>query len=223
MDYQWRFEAVWEFREVFLQGALITVQLSLLAIVFAVLLGGALGIVRALQVRVLSPAVVVYVELVRNTPLLVQIFWFFYCLPIVVGANIPAFWSAAITLSIHFSAYIAEITRSGISSIDRGQWDAARMAGFSPLQTLRHVILPQAIRRVIPPMVNCFADIVKLSSLASVIGVYDLLHSINNVIMQSFRPLELYTMVAVVYFVIIYPLSLLASRLERRMMRGAAQ
>lgn len=222
MNYDWRFDVVWGYRDVYFSGALMTMSISLIAVTMALTIGILLGSLRANRTPFLSRAAAVYIEFVRNTPLLVQIFWFFYCMPVLLGVSFSAFWSATITLGVHFSAYVAEVFRSGITSIDRGQGDAARVMGLSRLQTMRHIILPQAFRRVIPPLVNCFADIVKLSSLAAVIGVYEMLHSINNLIMNSFRPLELYTALAVFYFLLIYPISLTAQLVERRMARSNA-
>jgi len=222
MSYDWRFDIVWDYRDVFLSGAMMTMSISLIAVAMALVIGVVLGSIRANRTPVVSTIATVYIEFVRNTPLLVQIFWFFYCLPVLFGVSMSAFWSATITLGIHFSAYVAEIFRSGISSLDRGQSDAARVMGLSRLQTMRYIIWPQAFRRVIPPLVNAFADIVKLSSLAAVIGVYEMLHSINNLIMNTFRPLELYTALAVFYFLLIYPISLAAQLIERRLARSAA-
>ncbi len=219
MDYNWRFEVIWDYRQVYIQGAVTTVSLSLLCVLFAIALGLFVALARQSQKTIVSGVASAYVEFLRNTPLLVQIFWVFYCLPVLTGLTLPAFWSSAVTLSVHFSAYVAEIIRAGIASIDRGQIDAAKILGFTYSQTMRRVVLPQAFRRILPPMVNNFADIVKLSSLASVIGVYELMHSINNTIMNTFRPLELYSALAVVYFVLIYPVAFAARRIELRLAR----
>jgi polar amino acid transport system permease protein len=217
--YSWQFNVVWEYREVFFYGALTTMGMSLIAAASSMVIGLFVGIARLSSTRIIAVVASCYVEILRNTPILVQIFWLFYGLPVLTGYSLSAFWSCTITLSIHFSAYVAEIMRSGISSIDRGQSDAAKVIGFSYVQTFFKIILPQAFRRVIPPLVNNFADIVKLSSLASVIGVYELLHSVNNLIMNSFRPLELYSALAVVYFLLIYPVAFWARCLETRLAR----
>lgn len=219
VEYNWQFDVIWDYRQVYLRGAQITIALSLICVVCATVLGLFVALARQSTSMILSGMASGFVEFLRNTPLLVQIFWIFYCLPVLVGVSLTAFWSAAISLSMHFSAYIAEIIRSGIASIDRGQTDAAKILGFSYAQTLRRIVLPQAFRRILPPLVNMFADIVKLSSLASVIGVYDLMHSINNTIMNTFRPLELYTALAVVYFALIYPVAFAARRIELRLAR----
>lgn len=219
IEYDWRFDVIWDYRQVYLRGAQITIALSLLSVVFATILGLFVALARQSRSRIVTFISSVYVEFLRNTPLLVQIFWIFYCLPVLVGVSLTAFWSAAVSLAVHFSAYIAEIIRSGIASIDRGQTDAAKILGFTYGQSMRRIVLPQALRRVLPPLVNIFADIVKLSSLASVIGVYDLMHSVNNTIMNTFRPLELYSALAVVYFVLIYPVAFAARRFELRLSR----
>jgi len=219
IEYDWRFDVIWDYRQVYLRGAQVTIALSLLSVVFATILGLFVALARQSRSRIVTFISSVYVEFLRNTPLLVQIFWIFYCLPVLVGVSLTAFWSAAVSLAVHFSAYIAEIIRSGIASIDRGQTDAAKILGFTYGQSMRRIVLPQALRRVLPPLVNIFADIVKLSSLASVIGVYDLMHSVNNTIMNTFRPLELYSALAVVYFVLIYPVAFAARRFELRMSR----
>ena len=112
------------------------------------------------------------------------------------------------------SAYVAEILRAGIASIDKGQMDAAKVVGMTYVQVMRRIILPQVFRRMLPPLVNNFADILKLTSLASVIGVYELLHSVDNVIMQTFRPLEMYTVLGIVYFFLIFPVAFGARRAE---------
>lgn len=219
MEYDWRFDVIWDYRQVYLHGALITIRLSLLSVACSIVLGLFIALARQSRNALLSGVASAYVEFLRNTPLLVQIFWIFYCLPVLTGFTLTAFWSAAVSLSIHFSAYVAEIIRSGIASLDRGQIDAAKILGFSYPQTMRRIVLPQAFRRIIPPLVNNFADIVKLSSLASVIGVYELMHSINNTIMNTFRPLELYSALAIVYFILIYPVAFAARRIELRLAR----
>lgn len=213
--YEWNFEVAWQFRMVYVKGAGVTLALSFYALAFSLLIGLFVALARQGHNRILSIAASWYVEVLRDTPLLVQIVWIFYCLPILFGITTTAFWSSVVALSLHFSAYVAEIIRAGIASIDKGQTDAAKILGMSYGQTMRRIILPQAFRRMIPPLVNNFADIMKLSALASVIGVYELLHAIDNVNMNTFRPLELYSVLAVVYFILIFPVAFGARRVER--------
>jgi len=217
--YEWNLAIVWDLRVVFVKGAVVTMALSVYALVFALLIGLFVAIARQSKRRILSFPAAWYVELLRDTPLLVQIVWIFYCLPILVGVDMTAFWACVVALSVHFSAYVAEIVRAGIASVDRGQLDAAKVVGMTFAQTMRRIVLPQAFRRMIPPLVNNFADIIKLSSLASVIGVYELLHSVDNANMNVFRPLELYSGLAVVYFALIFPFAFGARRMERYLER----
>ena len=219
--YDWNFDVIWEFRIVYLRGALITVGLSLYAVVFSMGLGLLVGIARQSKRRLLSYPASWYVEILRDTPLLIQIVWIFYCFPILVGIKLTAFWSCVLALSVHMSAYVAEIVRAGIASVDKGQVDAAKVVGMTYVQIMRRIVLPQAFRRMLPPLVNNFADILKLTALASVIGVYELLHSVDNVIMNNFRPLEMYTVLGMVYFVLIFPVAFGARRAETYFARRA--
>ena len=212
--YDWNFHTVWEYRVVYLNGAIITVGLSLYSVVFSLALGLMVGIARQSKNRLIAYPASWYIELLRDTPLLVQIVWIYYCFPILVGLKLTAFWSCVLAISIHMSAYVAEIFRAGIVSVDKGQVDAAKVVGMTYAQIMRRIILPQAFRRMLPPLVNNFADILKLTALASVIGVYELLHSVDNVIMNNFRPLEMYTVLGIVYFVLIFPVAFGARRAE---------
>lgn len=214
MVYDWNFGVIWQYRGVYWNGALVTLALSFSSLIFAMVLGLIVGIARQSKSWVISVPASWYVEIIRDTPLLVQIVWIFYCLPILIGIEMTAFWSAVVTISVHFSAYIAEIIRAGIASIDKGQVDATKVLGLSYFQAMKRIVLPQAYRRMLPPLVNNFADLIKLSALASIIGVYELLHSIDNIIMNTFRPLELYSALAVLYFIIIFPVAFGARLME---------
>lgn len=214
MVYDWNFGVIWQYRGVYWNGALVTLALSFSSLIFAMVLGLIVGIARQSKTWVISVPASWYVEIIRDTPLLVQIIWIFYCLPILIGVEMTAFWSAVITISVHFSAYIAEIIRAGIASIDKGQVDATKVLGLSYFQAMKRIVLPQAYRRMLPPLVNNFADLIKLSALASIIGVYELLHSIDNIIMHTFRPLELYSALAILYFIIIFPVAFGARLME---------
>ena len=164
----------------------------------------------------------VYVEFVRSIPLLPMLFWVFYGLPIIfksMGLNIPIdpFWGAIITLAISDSAFTAEIYRSGIQSIARGQKEAAQTVGLSYAQTMRYVILPQAIRRILPPLANQFIYIVKMSAFASVIGMQELTRRANELVVTEYRPLEIYSLLIVEYLVLVLIISAGVRWLERRM------
>ncbi|MEM9577419.1 MAG: amino acid ABC transporter permease [Pseudomonadota bacterium] len=164
----------------------------------------------------------IYVEFVRSIPLLPMLFWVFYGLPIVfqsMGLDIPIdpFWGAIITLAISDSAFTAEIYRSGIQSIARGQSEAAQTIGLNYYQTMRYVILPQAIRRILPPLANQFIYIVKMSAFASVIGMQELTRRANELVVTEYRPLEIYTLLIVEYLVLVLIISAGVRWLERKM------
>ncbi len=217
--YDWNLSIIWDYRQVYIQGATITLALSVYALAIALFLGLFVGIARQSNKRLLSLPASWYVEVLRDTPLLVQIVWIFYCLPVLLDVRMTAFWSCVVALSVHFSAYVAEVIRAGIASISRGQVDAAKVLGMTYPTAMRRIVLPQALRRMLPPLVNIFADIMKLSALASVIGVYELLHAVDNVIMNTFRPLELYSALAVIYFLLIFPVAFTARRVEMHFAR----
>jgi polar amino acid transport system permease protein len=162
-----------------------------------------------------------YVELFRAIPILVMILWVFYGLPVVTGLRLEIFAAAALAIALCDSAFEAEILRAGIQSVERGQREAAMALGLSPWRRFRHVILPQAIRRVLPPIANQFIYVVKMSSLASVIGYQELTRKANELVVTVFRPLEIYTILILEYLVLILLISTAVRWLERRM--GADQ
>jgi His/Glu/Gln/Arg/opine family amino acid ABC transporter permease subunit len=198
-----------------LKGALYTVQVSVLAIVFGLVLGWMLGLIAVSGVRWLRAVAWAYVQFIRGTPLLVQIFLIYFGLP-ALGVNIPAFWSGVIALGLNSAGFQAEIVRAGIESIDRGQTEAARSIGMSGLQTLLFILVPQTIRRVIPPMTNELITLTKSSSLLSAIAVLELTHAGQAVIARTFAPFEIYAAVAVLYLILIAILSRGSALLERR-------
>jgi polar amino acid transport system permease protein len=197
------------------KGAVYTVQVSVLAIVFGLVLGWILGLVAVSGVRWLRAIAWGYVQFIRGTPLLVQIFLIYFGLP-ALGLNIPAYWSGVIALGLNSAGFQAEIVRAGIESIDRGQTEAARSIGMSGFQTLLFILVPQTIRRVIPPLTNELITLTKSSSLLSAIAVLELTHAGQAIIARTFAPFEIYAAVAVFYLVLIAVLSRGSAVLERR-------
>jgi His/Glu/Gln/Arg/opine family amino acid ABC transporter permease subunit len=201
-------------------GATATIEISLLAI----LLGGCLGIVFGLILvggpAPLRAAVRAYVAFVRGVPLLVMIFLVYFGLP-GVGLTLSAFASGAIALGLNSAAFMAEIVRAGLQSIDKGQTEAARSIGFSDAQTALYVLLPQSLKRIVPPTTNEFIQLVKSSSLLSVIGVYELTRSGQTIVARTFAAFEIYAGIAIFYLVIIGLLSIGSSYLERHVFREA--
>ena len=158
----------------------------------------------------------VYVEIFRSIPMLVMILWVFYGIPTVTGLQLSVFVAAMLAIALCDSAFEAEIFRGGIQSIDRGQREAARSLGLRPWQELRLIVLPQAIRRILPPLGNQFVYITKISSLASVIGLGELTRKANELNVTEFRPLEIYSVLVLEYLVLILAISFCVRRLERR-------
>jgi polar amino acid transport system permease protein len=198
-----------------LKGAVYTVQVSVLAIVFGLVLGWALGLIAVAGPGWLRAIAWAYVQFIRGTPLLVQIFLIYFGLP-ALGINVPAFWSGVIALGLNSGGFQAEIVRAGIESIDRGQAEAARSIGMSSLQALLLILVPQTIRRVIPPLTNELITLTKSSSLLSAIAVLELTHAGQAIIARTFAPFEIYAAVAVFYLVLVAALSRGSALLERR-------
>lgn len=159
----------------------------------------------------------IYVETVRAVPVLVLILWVYYGLPVVSGLQVSAFWAGVIALALSDSAFEAEIFRAGIQSVETGQREAARSLGLSRWQAMRLVVLPQALRRILPALGNQFVYMLKMSSLASVIGMSDLTRRANELVTSEYRPLEVYTVLVVEYLVLILIVSALVRRLESRL------
>ena len=179
-----------------------------------------IGLGRLSRSRLVNLPLVALVELFRCTPLLVQIVWFYYALPVILDIQIPAVVAATPVLSFYTAAFYAEIFRGGIVSIERGQWDAARAFGLRPLAVMRLVILPQAVRRMVPPFLNQSIIQLKNTSLVSTIAVPDLLYQGTLITADTYRPLEVYTAVAVIYFVLLFPATRLVQWYESRLARA---
>ena len=199
-----------------------TILISLIAAAISILLGLVVALPGLSEKRGWRLVNRVYVEFIRSIPLLPMLFWVFYGLPIIfksMGLNVPIdpFWGAIITLAISDSAFTAEIYRAGIQSIAKGQSEAAQTIGLNYFQTMRYVILPQAIRRILPPLANQFIYIVKMSAFASVIGMQELTRRANELVVTEYRPLEIYTLLIFEYLVLVLIISAGVRWLERRM------
>ena len=213
--FEWRWNSLNPYYGNFLEGLVITGQLSGIIIAGALFFGVILGAARYSKRRIFNWPATLYIEMFRNTPILVQIVWFFYAFPVLVGGQIEPFMAAVFGIGLNITAYSAEIFRGGIQSLDRGQWEAGRAIGMSYLQVMRRVILPQAIRRMVPAFANRMIEAVKATSLASTIAVADLMWQGEMLANAIYRPFEVYTAVAVIYFLAIYPLVLGTYGIER--------
>ncbi|EHD20834.1 MULTISPECIES: amino acid ABC transporter permease [Brenneria] len=216
MDYQWDFSLVWENAPVLLKGLGVTLQLWLLAGAIGTAVGLVFAIGRAGARRWLRLPIAAFVEVFRNTPVLIQLIWFYYALPILVGIQFSTFGAAALALTLYTAAYCTEIFRAGLQSIERGQWEGAKALGMRQRVILRRVVLPQVYRRMLPALTNRMIELAKVTSLASILAVNELMYQGRLLSSTHYRPLEILTVVALLYFVLIWPGSYLAARLERR-------
>lgn len=198
------------------KGAAMTLQVTTISLFIALVIGLLMGLLRISNNKVLQFIAAIYINIIRGTPLLIQILFIYFGLPMAFGFTLSAFAAGIIALSINAGAYFVEIFRAGIESIDPGQMEAGRSLGFTYGQTMRLIILPQAIRRMIPAFVNQFIIGLKDTSLLSVIGIGELTMRGQSIYAMNFRAFEILTAVAAFYFVMTYLLSKLAQRLERR-------
>ena len=197
-------------------GAGVTIQITVLSTAIGFVIGLIVGVARISNLRVLRMLAEVYVEFFRGTPLLVQIFLFYFALPVITGQRIDPFIAAISACGINSGAYVAEIFRAGIQSVDDGQMEAGRSLGMTWLQTMRYIIVPQAFKRVIPPLGNEFIAMLKDSSLVSVIGFEELTRSGQLIIARTYGSLEIWPCVAVIYLVMTLTISRFVAYLERR-------
>lgn len=217
MSYSWDFHAVWQFWDLFLWGLWITILYTAGSILFGVLIGFVTCAARLSSWRLFNIVARIYQEIFRCTPLLVQLLWFYYAFPLLVGGSIDNRLAAMLTLSLYVGAFYAEIFRGGIVSIDKGQREAASAIGMSPWQSMHRIILPQAMKRVLPSFINQSVIQFKNTSLVSVISVADLAYMAAVVNGQTYRPLESYTLMAGLYIAILLPVTQAADWIERRL------
>lgn len=199
-----------------LEGAVITVEITSLSVGFGFVIGILLALARLSSFKPARWFAIIYVDFIRGTPLLVQIFLLYFALPILTGQRIEPFFAAIAACSVNSGAYIAEIFRSGIQSIDVGQMEAGRSLGLSWWQVMRFVILPQAFKRVVPPLGNEFIAMLKDSSLVSVIGFEELTRRGQLIISRTYATFEIWLAVAFMYLIMTIVISRLVSYLERR-------
>lgn len=203
-----------------LDGLYYTITLSVTAILISIILGLLVALPGLASQRPARVVNRVYVELVRAVPILVLILWVYYGLPQVADISISVFWAGVLALAISDSAFQAEIFRAGIQSIDRGQHEAAHSISLSYVDKMRYVILPQAIKRILPALGNQLVYMLKMSSLVSVIGMEELTRRANELVVTEYRPLEIYTVLVLEYLVLILVVSAAVRWFEMRM--GAA-
>lgn len=200
-----------------LLGAWMTLKLTTIAISLGIAIGTFVGIARISKTRLVVLLAATYVDFLRGTPLLVQIFIVYMGLPQILGFPIPPYIAAIAAMSVNSGAYVAEIVRAGIQSIHKGQMEAARSLGMTYVQAMRYIILPQAFRRIVPPLGNEFIALLKDSSLVSVIAMEELVRKGQIVIGRTFRPFEIWMMVALMYLVMTLTISRLVTLTEKKL------
>ncbi|MET3873990.1 amino acid ABC transporter permease [Puniceicoccus vermicola] len=216
LDYAWNWEGVWEYRQKFLNGWITTVWISAAALFLSAVLGFGVALARSSPVYILRSLSTVYVELIRGTPFLVQILIFFYIVADGYGIS-NRYMVGVLALSLFSGAYIAEIFRAGIENVSASQRESARAVGFTRWQTLRFVILPQAIRQTLPPLSGQFASLIKDSSLLSIIAVNELTLNAQEVNSFTFSAFESFLPLACGYLILTLPISLFSRRMEERL------
>jgi polar amino acid transport system permease protein len=217
LAYQWDFTPVVANAPLLAQGLVNTLKVTGVSLACGLALGLGLALLRLSRHRAASWPAGFVIEVFRTTPPLVQLFWFFFALPLIVGIEMTPFMAAIVTFSIQSAAFFAEVFRAGIVSIERGQWDGALAIGMSGRQALRRIVLPQAVKRMIPAFLERSIELMKTTTLVATIAYADLLFEANEISQKTFRPLETFTVVALIYFVVIFAFSLLARRFERRL------
>ena len=207
---------VWTHRDALLQGALVTVLLTALTMLIAVPGGIVLMLLRQSRFRLLRGIGVSIVEFFRNLPLILLVYWAYYVVPILVDVQLSAFTTGLVALALNVSAYNAETFRAGVNSIRKAQTDAALAIGMSQLQAMRKIVLPQAVRRILPVLASTWVSLFKDTSLVSVIAVGDLAHTALQIRSQTFRVLEMLTAMATLYWLMGYPQAKLVDWIHRR-------
>ena len=219
MSYQWDFSAVFKYGDMLLLGLAGTVKIALISIVLGVIVGFLVALMRMASNPWLRKPATAFVEFYRNTPPIVHFFWFFYALPIVIGVSLDPFVAAVLALSTQSGAFYAEVFRGGITSIERGQWEGAKALGMSYRMAMQRVIVPQALRRMVPPFVDRSFELTKTTALASTLAYAELLYQAMQVNSITFRPMEVYTAVALLYFIVLFTASSLMRVVEYRLAR----
>ncbi|MDO8444104.1 MAG: amino acid ABC transporter permease [bacterium] len=214
--YAWNWNVIFQYRYVFLEGALTTLKLALFVVVFGTILGILIGMVRRSSAPFLPAIAKVYILIFRAFPTLILLVWFYYVAPIIFGIQFSPFNTAVIALSVSLSAFVAETFRAAVESIPKSQFESGVTLGLSQTQTMFYIILPQAVKNMLPNLLGLYVTELKNTSLASVIAVDEILHKSSAISSITYRPLEIYTTVALIYLVIVIPFALLAGRVEKK-------
>ena len=210
-----------EYYPYFISGTINTIIIAILTVLFGVILGTVLALLKISNSKILRAIASAYIEFIRGTPLLVQIYIIFYMISFpdftLFGLEMARFIPGVIALSVNSAAYVAEIIRAGIQAVDKGQMEASRSLGFTKGQAMKYVVLPQAVKNILPALGNEFVVVIKESSIVSIIGIAELMMSANIIRGAIYRPFEPLLVVAVIYFALTFTLTRVLGVAERRM------
>jgi polar amino acid transport system permease protein len=220
MDYNWNFAPLVTFWPVLLEGLKSTLFLFAVSLAGTLSLGLVVGLCRYSRAWYLYYPATLFVEIFRNIPVLVQIMWFYFAFPIIAPVRIDPLSAALLGIVLNGAAYASELYRAGIQSIEPGQWEGGRAIGMSYFQIMRRVVLPQAIRRVLPPLTSRMIEVFKATTLASVVSYPEILYRAKLLSSRFFNPIETYTVLALAFFLILFPLVRATMSLERRLSRS---
>ena len=218
MEFDWK--VIIDYFPDLLAGVKVTLSITIFSLLIGLVFGLALALARISGWKIISWPAYVYIEFFRTTPPLVQIVWFYFVVPVIIGMELSAFLAASIALGLNIAAFLGEIFRAGIQGIDKTQIDATRVLGLGSMDSYRYVILPQAFRIVLPPTTTTIMLLMKGTSLATAIGTLELMRVGQLISLETFRPFEILTTVALIYFLITYPVAYVMRRLERKMQIG---
>ena len=217
MGYDWQFGFVLKFSDQLWAGFLGTLNIGFVSLGLGIVIGLVLALMRLSRYWVVRAPAIAVIEFFRATPVLVLLFWVYYGLPIIIGVAFNAYVAAIITLGVQTGAFMGEVYRAGIISIDRSQWEGGRALGMTTFDLMRRIILPQAVRRMVPPFLERSFELMKTTTQASVITYHELLYNALVLNSQLYRPLEIFTLLAAFYFVMLTLASFLVRYLESRM------
>ena len=215
--YEWDFSVILQNYDLLLLGLANTLKVTVVALSFGIPIGLCLALLRLSNNRWVSMPTGLFIEFFRSTPPLVQLFWIFFALPIMIDVEIDPYTASVLTFSIQSSAFFAEVFRAGIISIEKGQWEAGYAIGMKRIHVLKRVILPQAVKRMIPAFLDRIIELMKTTALVSAISYSDLLFQANAISQITYRPLEVFTVAAAMYFMVLFPTSVAVRKLERRL------
>ena len=211
------FTIIWNQLGYFVVGALYTISISILSMIIGILIGLVVCFGRMSKNVAVRLPVTGFLEVARGIPLLAFLIWFFYGLPMLLGVEFSPLFAGVACISLKYSAYLGEVFRSGLQAIEKGQSEAAFAVGYSKLQNMRYVVIPQAVRIVIPPIGNLFIGMIQDSSMVMVVGIWELMRRGNSIANTSLKPLEVYTTIAVFYLIITISVSRINRYLEGRL------